>query len=366
MFDIIFDTLFDFLSAWDMLGLLLMGTVFIIIGSTFIGYEIYWRLKSEKVHGIISAVKEKGQYYYAVFKYKTQEGRTFEQDSNLGSSSIINRLPGTKLTVMILPNNPEKVRRPTLIWFLFGSVFLMPGLFIMNLAINKFEFNYMVALFIFAILLFGGQKLFNFYKKITKSEFDKTLLKEAWKDIKSGRKPRSKSKKINGRILENNEILEKVNKHFKHTRITILFLIALAIGMFWGVHYTGQNMLNLMQNGVTANGVVTDFKSDYASDGGGYTYYAIVKFTAQNGEEYKFTDTFGSSTKLFKREEEVDILYFPSSPRSAIIDRGIFNWAITLGLIILALCSLWGAFVFLKARRRFQKTSFYSTIQVRP
>jgi hypothetical protein len=42
MFDIIFDTLFDFFSAWDVLGLLLMGTVFILLevfllAKTFIG-----------------------------------------------------------------------------------------------------------------------------------------------------------------------------------------------------------------------------------------------------------------------------------------------------------------------------------------
>jgi hypothetical protein len=46
LFDLIFDTLFDFFSTWQALGLLLMGTVFIAFGLGFICYELYWRLKS--------------------------------------------------------------------------------------------------------------------------------------------------------------------------------------------------------------------------------------------------------------------------------------------------------------------------------
>ena len=188
MFDIIFDTLFDFFSTWDVMGLLLMGTVFILIGGLFIGYEIYWRLKSEKVDGIISAVKEQGKYYYSVFKYKTKDGQTFEQDGTLGSSSLLNQLPGTEVKIMIMPNNPEKIRRPILIWLLFGSIFFGPGLFIMNLAIKKFEFNYMIALFLLAAAIFGGEKLFKLYKKVTRTEFDRALIKETWQDIKKGKK----------------------------------------------------------------------------------------------------------------------------------------------------------------------------------
>ncbi|MDG1708398.1 MAG: hypothetical protein P8H03_06530 [Emcibacteraceae bacterium] len=49
MFDLIFDTLFDFFSTWEALGLLLMGTVFIAFGLGFICYELYWRIKAEKL-----------------------------------------------------------------------------------------------------------------------------------------------------------------------------------------------------------------------------------------------------------------------------------------------------------------------------
>ena len=325
-----------------------------------------WRVKSKKVMGQISAVKEQGKYYHAVFKHNSPDGRTYEQDSTLGSSSILKRLPGTKLHVMIRPDNPEKIRRPTFIWLLFGSVFLVPGLFIMNLAIKKFEFNYMVALFILAIILFGGEKLFKIYKKINHSKFDRTLLKEAWQDIKNGRNPKSKLHDVKGKILENHEILKKVKAHLKYSKLTALFLVLISAGLLWGAYYTGQNMIELTQNGIVTEGTVHSIESDSASDGSGYTYYASIKFIALNDQEYHFKDSIGSSKPLYKVGEQVNVLYLPRLPGDAIIDHGLLNWGIPIALVFIALWSLWGSTVFLKAKRRFKNTPFYSTIQVRP
>ena len=63
------------------------------------------------------------------------------------------------------------------------------------------------------------------------------------------------------------------------------------IGFSVGSYYTGQNMINLKQNGLVTNGTV-------------------------------------------------DVLYNPESAKSAIIDRGILNWGITNGLFIMVLLSL--------------------------
>jgi hypothetical protein len=108
-----------------------------------------------------------------------------------------------------MPNNPEKVRPLTLIWLLLGSIFFGPGLFIMNLAIKKFEFNYTIALSLIAAAIFGGEKLFKLYKKITRIEFYRTLIKETWQDIKKDKKPTSKTHDKKRRILEKSEIFKK-------------------------------------------------------------------------------------------------------------------------------------------------------------
>ena len=338
-----------------MIGLLLMGTVFIIIGLLFIGYEVYWRIKSETVNGVISAVIQDGKYYYSVFKYKTRSGETYEKESSLGSNSIISRLPGTKLKILIMPDNPEKIRRPTYVWLLFGITFFLPGLFIMNLALKKFEFNYIIALFILAALLFGGEKVHKFYKKVTKSKFDRELLSEFWKDIKSGKKPTSKPLEIKGKILQNHEIIKKAREHLKYSKITALVFFLMSLGLGYWRYCSGQEMMDMMENGITTRGTVISIDTRNNSEDVRYTYYAIVRYTDNNGDAHQFTDKIGSSTPLYNRNDSVDVLYDPLSPETAIIDRGIFNWGISAFAVLLAIAALWGSFLFFNAKKHFEK-----------
>jgi hypothetical protein len=358
LFDLIFDTLFDFIQAWDMIGLLIMGAVFIAVGGGFIGYEIYWRVKSIRVDSTIVAIKESGKYYYSIFKYQTPDGQKFEQISSMGSNTILNRLPGKTLSLMIIPGNAEKVRRPTFIWLFFGFIFFLPGLYIMNLAIQKFELNYMVILFIFAALLFGGERLYKFYKKITRTEFDRALLKEAWQGIKSGDLPQSKRSKIKGRILEKQEIIDKALQHLNQYKITVAFLLLVSIGFAIGSYYLANDMIDLTTKGISTNGKIVNIISRDSSDNSGYTYYAEASFKDVNGKTIRFTDSMGASTPLFERGDEIDILYQVENPNDAIIDRGIFNWGFSVGMMIISLWSLWGAFRFLGAKKRFLKHSF--------
>ncbi|MCC3860076.1 DUF3592 domain-containing protein [Pseudemcibacter aquimaris] len=362
MFDFIFDTLFSFFNTWETLGLLLMGVAFISFGTAFLGYEIYWRLKSERIDGVITAVKAQGKYFYSVFKYKTHDGQELEQDSALGSSSILSRLPGTHVNLMIMPDNPKKIRRPTMIWFVFGTMFLVPGLFIMNLAIKKFEFNYMMALFILAGILFGGEKVFHFYRKITHSKFDRELLSEFWRDIKAGKKPTSEPHEINGEILTKPEIIKHAKSHLKYSKVTTLVLFLISIGLgYWG-YYSGQEMIDMTENGLRTSGTIIGMETHDNSDNTGYTYYAIIRFMDENGETHEFTDSIGSSTPLYDRGETVDVLYKPKSPNISIIDRGILNWGISTLAALFSLWALWGSFVFLGAEKRFNNHPIHRSI----
>jgi hypothetical protein len=267
-------------------------------------------------------------------------------------------MPGKKMNLMIMPDNPKKVRRPTFIWLLFGIVFLLPGLFVMDLAVKEFELNYMMIIFIFAIVLFGGEKIFKFYKKITKSKFDRELLKETWQKMKKGRLPKSEDRDVKGQVLEHHQIIEIAKKHLKLNKITVAFLFVVSIGLGCGAYYSAKSMIDMTQNGLSTTGIVTSIESRDNSDGG-YTYYAKVRFTAQDGNQYRITDSMGASTALFDRGEQVDILYKPLTPNDAMIDRGIFNWWMSVGAALLSLWALWGSYVFLTAKRCFNKQMLY-------
>lgn len=530
MFDLIFNMVFDFFSAWSQIGLLVMGTAFMAVGGSFIGYELYWRIKSVKVKGRITGVratsavtkkkpddkifenvdsfkKDKrikpfggliialfiglplmfsgigiymaysyidltktglyapatvidnessydsdsgtsyyailnftdqsgqqwrvrdnisygnspsyakgtevgvyydaqdpenfviddfwhnmaiaiiffcfgllfiaiifiasyfnarkkqpsaphkqsysGEMYHSIFHYRLADGSSYEQTSSMSSSSIAGRMPGTEIELMVLPDKPEKVRKPTFFWLIFGIMFFVPGIFILNMAFKNFDSNYMTALLILAGGGYIGYKLSALYEKITGSEFDRSLIAEAWQNYKTKAKNSSKYK-LEGRLLETHEVVERIKAQLKFYFVSGYIMLALSMGLGVGSYFTAEKMIQLNLNGLTTSGEIVDITGRSSSDG--ISYYASARFTDQSGEQHRFQDSFGASYPLYKIGEKVDIIYPPESPADAIIDRGIFNWLISASLITAALLALWGSFHFFTAKGRFENT----------
>ncbi|MBT5073799.1 MAG: DUF3592 domain-containing protein [Kordiimonadaceae bacterium] len=297
-----------------------------------------------------------GEMYHSTFQYRTPDGRSFEQTSSMSSNIIIGRMPGTELELLVMPERPEKVRKPTLVWLIFGIVFFIPGIFILNMAFNNFESNYMSGVLILAGGGYIGYKLSVLYEKMTRSEFDRSLLKEAWQNFKT-KGIETSGEEIKGRVLETSEVVERIKAHLKYYFVTGIIMLALTVGLGGGAYFTASNMINLSQNGQTANGEIIDVSSRSSNDNSGYTYYAIARFIDNKGQSIKFEDSFSSSQPLYRIGEKVDILYSDDNPADAIIDRGIYNWIISLALAGAAVLTLWGALYYFTAAQRFEKNN---------
>lgn len=105
-------------------------------------------------------------------------------------------------------------------------------------------------------------------------------------------------------------------------------------------------MVEYSTRGIKAEGKVTGFESKDSDDS--IVYHAIVEFTDQSGNSVKFQDSVGSSHPSFKRGDAVSVLYLPETPSAAMVDRGIFNWVLSGGLILGAALFLWGALASLR------------------
>ncbi|MGH1377588.1 MAG: DUF3592 domain-containing protein [Alphaproteobacteria bacterium] len=363
--DFIFDVIFDGVSAWTQIGYFIMAFVFSAIGGGIIAYEMYWRINADRVKGRISSVRVtgkrkgdvkdgggNGEVFYSVFEYPSRNGEILEHVSDAGSNGLHNKIPGSKVSLMVFPDTPGKVRRPSLVLVVFGLVFLLPGLFMWYVAVTSFDPNPMFFALILSAVCFVFFKVWSFFKDIPREE-----LKEGWKSFRDNKLKISSSSSDshnNGRVLSNEEIMDRLKVHGKSYKVASIIMIVIGFGLSIGAYYAGLNMANRLQNGLFASGEVVSIRSEYSSssDSSGYTYYAIVGFSDENGRSFEFSDSVGASSPMFSKGDKVDVVYDESDPEDAIIDRGIFNWSLSFGLAVGALLSFWFAIYSIKVCRR--------------
>ncbi|MAL17016.1 MAG: hypothetical protein CL670_08175 [Balneola sp.] len=112
---------------------------------------------------------------------------------------------------------------------------------------------------------------------------------------------------------------------------TLVGLGVVALGIYLGVE-----RYHFLETAVPASGVVVDLEERSSDDG--YTYYPIVEYSpAGTFKAIRFTHDVGSSPPSYRRGEHVEVLHQPDNPNEAIIDKGIFNWAISIFVILFGL-----------------------------
>ena len=124
-------------------------TLFLIIGGFVLfllaggGNKMAERFQRERAH--TSAPQKKrnqanyqGEIYYEALEYVTKDGARIQTTTDSGSSSLNNRMPGTRVTVVVDERDPYKIRRRTMMWFWLGLiVFVLPGIGFLYLAFHK-------------------------------------------------------------------------------------------------------------------------------------------------------------------------------------------------------------------------------------
>ncbi|PCI56946.1 MAG: hypothetical protein COB36_01360 [Alphaproteobacteria bacterium] len=332
---------------------MLEALIFICVGPMFGGFFFLIISINKKQNDPNSIQSYVGEVYYSVFEYAAPNGDRMEHMGEMGSNSLLNKIPGKRVDLMVFPDSPGKVRRPSLVLPIFGLVFLLPGLFIGHMFVATFDANYMFFVLLVVGIIFLGRKIL----KATKGM--------SWQDIKKGWNEHqgegvtlnfsTKPKELKGRVLDKEEILKRFKIQSKSARISGYIMLVIACGLAGGTYYSGLDMIDRLQNGVRAPAEVVRIKSQYSSssDSSGYTYYAIVAFADKNGRSVEFKDSVGASSPMYKRGDAVDVIYYPDKPRDAIIDRGVFNWGLSGGLAAGVLLLLWIAIYSFQVSRRF-------------
>lgn len=102
----------------------------------------------------------------------------------------------------------------------------------------------------------------------------------------------------------------------------VLLVVALAVG---------ERTYQLLAEGIETQGTVVDNRIS-RDDDGDRIYYPVVNFQTEQGEPIEWTSRVGASSPRHSVGDEVTIVYHPDDPTRALIEAGIWNYGLSVGL----------------------------------
>ncbi|QKK01967.1 MAG: DUF3592 domain-containing protein [Pseudomonadota bacterium] len=318
------------------IGLTLMGSMLLLIFSgKFPKISRKGRPKKKNV-------SYAGEMYYPVFEYKLPNGELGRYEGDTGSNSFLSQLPGTECAVLVHPDDPEKIRKPTFAIPFIGLALAMPGAVMLYIAAASYEFTLISILMFLGITGFGAYKIGRLVKP--RAEWETKAA------FRARMAEKSRLKRQQGRILTPDEISDRIVYYVSLQKMWLPVMVLIGAGLIAGGYYWGVNHSAFKARALATKGTVVEVVSDYnsTSDGSSYTYHPVVEFETAAGKRTEFTDRSGSSPPAYSGGEQVAVLYDPDNPRKAQIDRGWLDRLPMLGLmavgILVLLQSMWTYF----------------------
>ncbi|QHG14682.1 DUF3592 domain-containing protein [Nostoc sp. ATCC 53789] len=113
------------------------------------------------------------------------------------------------------------------------------------------------------------------------------------------------------------------------------------------------NTRSFVTSAIPAQGTIIDLVQRSSTDKKGrssYAYYPVIKFTARSGETTVFESNSGSNPPEFAKGQQVEILYSPEKPNSAMIKSWLSLWFLPVMLTGLgSIFALVGGVVLIKS-----------------
>lgn len=337
MFDAVFKGMVVFEAAvWFIGGLIMTGT-----GAAFFLDSFFFRRRARRVQarvvGMIGNKNSKtGQGAYTpVYEYTTETGERLQVKAS-SSGSLAKYMPETYRDVLVDPEDPYDVRGPVPVGMIAGFVIAATGggLFTISYSVN--ENVLLVALVAALLLVFQGARLFARHRR------DIPMAREMFREKLRTRKKEKYGGDYAHRVLSYEDHVAALRRQDKSAKIWMPVIIVIGAGLLAFGIWRGQNLATLMDQGLRTDGKIVRIESERGSGpDSNIMYYSIAAFKTSDGRTMEFRDSIGASHAIDKKGDGVKILYMPSAPEDAMIDRGLWNWALPGGSAVLGFLLLW-------------------------
>ena len=299
------------------------------VGAIVLANALFWRLCARRVTGTVVAVDEVAdsdgeRSYAATYQYADVAGLPRRATSTLLSGSLQGLSAGCPRRLLVFPERPGAVREEG-VYFLevFGILFVVGGLWI----VHDLQPAWSVTGLLAATLgLSAGALWRSVHKRRAVLASRPTAPSTA---IGGPASPAAVNADLRAAPQATSLDPQEVARRLAQERsggwmALVMGLLFLGAGL-----YPGWRIVQLEIAGRRADGTVVRNLEESSDDKS--VYRPEVRFTSQSGTVHQFVDWDGSSHPAYRVDEHVGVLYLARSPQdSAVIDKGLSNWTMTL------------------------------------
>ena len=310
------------------------GLVLCLVGGIMLWEAIAFRLRAYKVDVLILGVipnttnKKINRVFHPVYEFTTRDGELIRM-KNQKAKSVVDHLPNTRRTFLVDPENKYDLRstKPWLI--LLGILLFIWGLGLFKIAsVTSRSLMWAGLMALVIILGWIAKNIVSSLSDVTtKSPQPATRPPATPLRIRSGVKKPDKFEL--SEIMTERQQWEEIRKTDRSTLMwmPLFLLLSIAAVAYGGYRGLQRGALTFFGQGTTGKVVSIESKSGTDST----SHYSIVEFSDADGKKHKVRDNIGSSTPMDNRGDEVAVIFDPSDPERALIDRGFWSWLLPGG-----------------------------------
>ena len=332
----VFDLIASGIGAYNQVGMFLGALACLGIGGLLLGNALYWRVHAVRASGtIIGVISSKGMYA-PVYRYTLPDGQSHEAKSDVSTGFLSGYKTGSVVPILVSAHNPTEARTANNYLFdVLGLVLVAPGLWLGYTAVTKYPITPMTWFMAAAMLFYLAERA-----RSTLVPKGQRLSIEEWK------KQHGMAGSINladvtpiEQLQASSNASPSFRDQLQKNRLAVPAVALFAVIAGSIACYQAISISRLEASGLRTDGEVVDLRED--SSHNGYVYYPVVKFRACEGLTIEFKDSLGSDPPSYQPGDKVRVLFLANDLRSAMIDRGIWNWTIPVILAVVAILLGW-------------------------
>jgi len=329
------EDLIDIFYAREQVMLLLGALGLILLGGALIVDFVMMRLKARSYRGKICGAREQsvsstkaGRVYFPVVEYTDESGLRRQAETDAGSSGLADKAPGRTVRLLVVPGRPHEARITGYSRLVFSGIFIASGILLGGFAAANYAVNpwtYIVGLVILGALGgMGARKLI-----IMKGQGG-----EPGPPDKDNKYKERLKEKQSLKFIGPEELHLRLKEQNAKTKRWAPVAVAVALILIGVGHYLAEDLYVFLLKGKPAAGEIVGYerRRDSSME---TVYYPTVEFSDPSGNVVRFMDRVGSSSPGSGGKSNVEVLYLPENPESAMIDRGMGNWAAPGGILFL-------------------------------
>jgi len=299
----------------------LFGILLLLLGVAIFYTIADWWLRGQRIAAFIIGVRRRGPQFFTVFRYSLHNGEVREATSIQGGSSLKGRDSGRRLTIRVMPNQPDAARETpgTVMWALASGLFL-GGAWLTYDAVTTWKHSLVTWLLLAIVAMLVGrkiqQRLLRFWPKT------QAHIENPWNSI-----PIEPAERFSGATQFRPLQVSGSAPRSSSVIFCIAGVVVLALALFL-IRRQVQ-----VEQGIITEGTIARLHSNMDNKNNGI--YPDVTFTDARGATVRFSDRVGSNPSPYRVGDHVPVLYQPAKPETAVIDRGWRNWEPIVGLLLM-------------------------------